>query len=118
MVLNSGLLAGYYDSYVTQVGQKYASAPLTVDTQASFSTVTGEVSGGLLTFAGAGSFAQPLGHRHLQLQQRAVQPGRDERRNTRDPAPPGRRLQPQHAAYRRQPAGRRESGRLLRQRGH
>ena len=32
MVLNSGLLAGYYDSYVTQVGQKYASAPLTVDT--------------------------------------------------------------------------------------
>lgn len=30
-----------------------------MDTQASFGTVTGEVSGGLLTFAGAGSFAQP-----------------------------------------------------------
>jgi hypothetical protein len=59
MVLNSGLLAGYYDSYVSQVWQKYATTPLTVDTQASFGTVTGEVSGGLLTFAGVGSFAQP-----------------------------------------------------------
>jgi hypothetical protein len=59
MVLNPGLLAGYYDSYVSQVWQKYAAAALTVDTQASFGTVTGEVSGGLLTFAGAGSFAQP-----------------------------------------------------------
>jgi hypothetical protein len=26
MVRNSGLLAGYDDSYVTQAGQKYASA--------------------------------------------------------------------------------------------
>ncbi len=59
MVLNSGLLAGYYDSYVSQVWQKYATTPLTVDTQASFGTVTGEVSGGLLTFGGVGSFAQP-----------------------------------------------------------
>jgi Beta-1,3-glucanase len=59
MVLNSGLLAEYYDSYVSQVWQKYATTPLTVDTQASFGTVTGEVSGGLLTFAGVGSFAQP-----------------------------------------------------------
>lgn len=59
MVLNSGLLAGYYDSYVSQVWQKYATTPLTVDTQASFGTVTGQVSGGLLTFAGVGSFGQP-----------------------------------------------------------
>ena len=59
MVLNSGLLAGYYDSYVTQVWQKYTGSPLTVDTQASFGTVTGQVSGGQLTFAGVGSFAAP-----------------------------------------------------------
>ncbi len=59
MVLNPGLLAGYYDSYVAQVWQQYSAAPLTVDTQASFGTVTGEVSGGLLTFAGVGSFARP-----------------------------------------------------------
>jgi Beta-1,3-glucanase len=49
----------YYDSYVSQVRQKYATTPLSVDTQASFGTVTGEVSGGLLTFAGVGSFARP-----------------------------------------------------------
>jgi Beta-1,3-glucanase len=30
-----------------------------VDTQASYGTVTGQVSGGLLTFSGVGSFAQP-----------------------------------------------------------
>jgi hypothetical protein len=59
MVLNSGLLAGYYDGYVSQVWQKYAATLLTVDTQASFGTVTGQVSGGLLTFDGVGSFAQP-----------------------------------------------------------
>ena len=44
---------------MTQVWQQYTATPLTVDTHASFGTVTGEVSGGLLTFAGAGSFAQP-----------------------------------------------------------
>ena len=117
MVLNSGLLAGYYDSYVSQVWQKYATTPLTVDTQPSFGTVAGEVSGGLLTFGGVGSFAA-FGRGHLQLQQRAVQPGRDECRNARDPAPPGRRLQPEHAAYRRQSAGRRRPGRLLHQRDY
>ena len=37
----------------------YESATLTVDTQASYGTVTGQVTGGLLTFAGVGSFAQP-----------------------------------------------------------
>ncbi len=30
-----------------------------MDTQASYGTVTGQVSGGLLTFSGMGSFAQP-----------------------------------------------------------
>jgi hypothetical protein len=42
----------------------YSSATLTVDTQAQWGTVTGQVStsqggGGLLTFDGVGSFAQP-----------------------------------------------------------
>jgi hypothetical protein len=59
MVLNSSLLAGYYDDYVSQVWQRYESAPLTVDTQASYGTVTGQVSGGTLTFPGVGSFAAP-----------------------------------------------------------
>jgi hypothetical protein len=59
IVLNPSLLSGYYDGYVNQVWQKYESATLSVDTQASFGTVTGQVSGGLLTFGGVGSFAQP-----------------------------------------------------------
>jgi hypothetical protein len=59
MVLNSSFLSGYYDGYVSQVWQLYSSATLTVDTQASFGTVTGQVSAGVLTFPGAGPFAKP-----------------------------------------------------------
>ena len=46
MVANSSFLSGYYDSYVSQVWRMYESSTLTVDTQASFGTVTGQVSGG------------------------------------------------------------------------
>jgi hypothetical protein len=59
IVMNSSFLSGYYDGYVGQVWDKYASAPLSVDTQASFGTVTGQVSNNLLTFPGVGSFARP-----------------------------------------------------------
>lgn len=59
IVLNPSFLQGYYQGYVDQVWQKYESSPLTVDTQASWGTVTGQVTGGLLTFPGVGSFAQP-----------------------------------------------------------
>jgi hypothetical protein len=59
IVYNSSLLSGYYDEYVTQVWDMYSAATLTVDTQASYGTVTGQVMGGLLTFPGIGSFARP-----------------------------------------------------------
>ena len=59
IVMNSGLFSGYYDGYVGQVWQMYESATLSVDTQASYGTVTGQVSGGALTFSGVGSFSQP-----------------------------------------------------------
>ncbi|MGI5458533.1 beta-1,3-glucanase family protein [Streptomyces sp. CA-249302] len=59
IVRDSALFSGYYSSYVDQVWAKYASTPLYVDTQASWGTLTGTVSGGLLTFPGAGSFAKP-----------------------------------------------------------
>jgi hypothetical protein len=59
IVMNSSLFSGYFDGYVSQVWQKYQSATLTVDTQASFGTVTGHVAGGQLTFAGVGSFGPP-----------------------------------------------------------
>jgi hypothetical protein len=59
IVMNSSLFSGYYDGYVSQVYSQYSSATLSVDTQASFGTVTGQVSGGALTFSGVGSFGPP-----------------------------------------------------------
>jgi Beta-1,3-glucanase len=59
IVYNSSLLAGYYDEYVSQVWDRYASTPLTIDTQASYGTVTGQVTNGQLNFPGVGSFARP-----------------------------------------------------------
>lgn len=59
IVINSSLFSGYYQPYVNQVWSKYSSQPLTIDTQASWGTVSGQVSGGQLNFPGVGSFAQP-----------------------------------------------------------
>jgi hypothetical protein len=59
IVMNSSLFSGYYDSYVSQVWNMYSSATLSVDTQASYGTITGQVSGGELTFSGVGSFGPP-----------------------------------------------------------
>lgn len=59
IVRNSSLFSGYFSGYLNQVWQKYSTTPLTVDTQASWGTVQGTVSGGLLTFPGVGSFSQP-----------------------------------------------------------
>jgi Beta-1,3-glucanase len=59
VVEDSGFLSGYFDDYTSQVWDMYSSTALTVDTQAQWGTVTGQVSDGLLTFAGVGSFAQP-----------------------------------------------------------
>ncbi len=56
---NPSLFSGYFDPYIEQVWSKYTDTPLSVDTQASFGTLTGRVSSGLLTFNGAGSFARP-----------------------------------------------------------
>jgi Beta-1,3-glucanase/Carbohydrate binding module (family 6) len=59
IVYNPNLLSGYFDGYLAQVWQKYTTSTLSVDTQGSWGTVNGQVSGGLLTFPGIGSFAQP-----------------------------------------------------------
>jgi Beta-1,3-glucanase/Carbohydrate binding module (family 6) len=59
IVRNSSLFSGYYAPYVSQVWSKYGSSPLTIDTQASWGSVNGQVSGGVLNFSGVGSFAQP-----------------------------------------------------------
>jgi hypothetical protein len=59
IVMNSNLFRGYYQPYVNAVWQKYSSANLTVNTQAQWGNVAGQVVNGNLTFQGVGSFAQP-----------------------------------------------------------
>ena len=59
IITNPGLFNGYFEPYVSQVYSQYQNQNLTVDTQASWGVVTGQVSGGKLTFSGAGSFAPP-----------------------------------------------------------
>jgi hypothetical protein len=59
IVRNLSLFSGYFDNYLNQVWSKYSGSTLTVDTQASWGKVTGQVSGGLLTFPGVVSFGKP-----------------------------------------------------------
>jgi hypothetical protein len=59
IVMNSSLFAGYFQPYIDQVWSQYASQSLTIDTQASWGSVTGSVSGGVLDFPGLVSYAQP-----------------------------------------------------------
>ena len=59
IVMDSSLFSGYFQPYVDQVWSKYSSSSLTIDTQASWGSVTGTVSGGTLNFAGGVSFGQP-----------------------------------------------------------
>jgi len=59
LVMNSTLFANYWTSYVNKVWKKYTSAPLSVDTQASFGVVQGQVSNNVLTFPSGITFALP-----------------------------------------------------------
>ncbi|KIH90216.1 glucanase b [Sporothrix brasiliensis 5110] len=60
LVLNNKLFRNYFDAYVDQVWSHYKSTPITVDTQAHWGTVTGQVdSSGGLTFPGVGTFPKP-----------------------------------------------------------
>jgi Beta-1,3-glucanase/Putative Ig domain len=59
IVMNSSLFSGYFAPYIEQVWSKYSSSSLTIDTQASWGSVTGTVSGGTLNFPGLVSYAQP-----------------------------------------------------------
>ena len=59
IVMNSSLFSGYFQPYIDQVWSQYASQTLTIDTQASWGSVTGQVSGGVLDFPGLVGYAQP-----------------------------------------------------------
>jgi hypothetical protein len=58
IVMNRSMFAGYFEPYVAQTWSKYTGAPLTVDTQAGFGKVSGQVSNDLLTFNGK-EFTRP-----------------------------------------------------------
>ena len=61
IVLNSSLFNGYYQNYVNQVWSRYTSQQLSIDTQATWGTVSGRVdaSSSLLDFGNGLTFTQP-----------------------------------------------------------
>lgn len=60
ITINSSLFSTYYDSYVSQVWSKYSDSTLTVDTQASWGSVSGTVQDDELSFGtSVGSFSKP-----------------------------------------------------------
>lgn len=59
LVMDSSLFSNYWNSYVKQVWNSYSSKTLSVDTQASYGTVTGAVKNGVFTFAKGITFASP-----------------------------------------------------------
>lgn len=56
---NRSLFNGYFEPYVNTVYAKYATTPLSVDTQASFGTVSGTVKNDVLDFGAGGQFSKP-----------------------------------------------------------
>jgi hypothetical protein len=59
IIMNSSLFSGYYANYVNAVWSRYANNPVTIDTQAQWGTITGQVSNDLLAFPEIGTFTQP-----------------------------------------------------------
>ena len=61
IVTNNSLFNGYFQPYVNQVWSDYTGKDLSIDTQAQWGVVAGEVasSNDLLTFSNVGTFAQP-----------------------------------------------------------
>ncbi|KAL2356184.1 hypothetical protein BJ546DRAFT_970151 [Cryomyces antarcticus] len=58
--MNPSWFATYWTDYVNQVWARYASMALTINTQAAFGAVNGQVgSAGFLDFGAAGTFAKP-----------------------------------------------------------
>ncbi len=56
---NASLFAGYFDDYVNKVWDRYRTVDLRIDTQYTWGTVVGRVSGDRLDFPGVGGFTKP-----------------------------------------------------------
>lgn len=59
ILLNPTWFGTYWDNYITQVYNTYASKPLTVDTQAGYGNVSGQVKNNVLDFGGGITFPKP-----------------------------------------------------------
>lgn len=59
IITQTAQFTDYYRSYVNDVWSLYATSTLEIDTQASYGTVTGQITSDLLTFPGGITFAQP-----------------------------------------------------------
>lgn len=75
------LFPGYLDDYVDQCWARYTDTDLTIDTQYSWGTVTGRVSGDTLVFPGVGSFARPSTYSIFNCSQSPFTTGNDEMGN-------------------------------------
>jgi len=80
LVTNSNLFSDYYDGYVTQVFQRLANTPITVDTQASFGSIRSQESGNTLNFNGS-VFARPSTHDIFSCSTGPFATGSDAQRN-------------------------------------
>ncbi|KAF4626970.1 hypothetical protein G7Y89_g11180 [Cudoniella acicularis] len=99
-VLNSSLFAGYYDSYVNAAWSQYTNQTLSVDTQAAWGVLTGNVVNGLLVFPGVGTFSPPQHLRHLLLLDRSLRRlPHQHGRNGRHHRSARRCLKPQHPPF-------------------
>lgn len=58
IVMNRSMFSGYFEPYVGRAWSKFTGSPITVDTQAGFGTVSGQVSNDLLNFNGK-EFTRP-----------------------------------------------------------
>ena len=58
IVMNGNLFANYWTNYVNEVWNKYSSMPLTINTQAQYGNVNGQVANGTLNFP-SGSYTKP-----------------------------------------------------------
>jgi Beta-1,3-glucanase len=58
IVTNRSMLSGYFEPYVDRTWSKFTGSPITVNTQAGFGTISGQVSNNLLNFNGQ-EFTRP-----------------------------------------------------------
>ncbi|MCJ1310439.1 hypothetical protein MMC25_004103 [Agyrium rufum] len=80
IVMNGALFAGYFEPYIEQVWSKFSNSPISVDTQAAFGNVKGQVSGSDLHLDDQ-VFAKPTTHDIFNASSGPFATGADAKRN-------------------------------------